>query len=343
MGEGHSSPIAAAGRVFVFSREQEREVAAALDPATGKPAWRESYAAPYTMNPAATRHGKGPKSTPLFYDGKLFTLGIDGVLTARDAATGKQLWQKTFGSPLYGAAASLAADRGVVIGHVGKHDAGALTAFEPATGDIRWRWPGDGPGYASPIMAELDGVRQVITETQKLIVGVEARSGRLLWQIPFTTNFDQNAVTPLLWRDILILSGLGNGVMGVRASRSSTERLWHTREVSMYMSSPVAMGDVVFGFSHLNRGQLFALDPQTGRVLWTGEPLQGDNAALVAAGDHLLVLTSDAQLTVARVTPRGIEPMRRYTVADSPAWAHPLVTPGGVIVKDANTLAFWSV
>jgi outer membrane protein assembly factor BamB len=342
VGEGHASPIAAAGRIFVFTREKDDEVLRALDPATGKPVWRESYAAPYTMNPAATRHGKGPKSTPLFHEGRIYTFGIDGVLTAWDAASGKRRWQKQFGSPLYGAAASPVMDRGSLILHVGRHDAGALTAFDPNDGEPRWRWTGDGPGYASPIVADLDGVRQVITETQKFIVGVNARSGQLLWQIPFTTAYDQNCVTPLLWRDILILSGLSNGVMGVRAGAGATERLWHTKEVSMYMSSPVAAGEVVFGFSHIDRGRLFALDPKTGQVLWTGEPRQGDNAALVLAGDHLLVLTTDAQLAVSRITPKGIEPVRRYTAADSPTWAHPLLLPDGLVIKDAAHLTFWA-
>jgi len=112
--------------------------------------------------------------------------------------------------------------------------------------------------------------------------------------------------------------------------------------VSMYMSSPVAIGDLAFGFSHLNKGQMFGLDPTTGETVWTGEPRQGDNAALVAVGEYLLVLTNESQLTVARVTSKGIEPVRRYTVADSPTWAHPLILAGGLVIKDTASVAFWS-
>jgi outer membrane protein assembly factor BamB len=343
VGEGHSSPITAGGSIFVFTREADEEVLRAVEPAGGKVVWREAYAAPYTMNPAATRHGKGPKSTPLAHADKVYTLGIDGVLTSWDATTGKRRWQKPFGSPLYGAAMSPLIADGLLVGQLGKHDAGAITALDADSGEIRWRWGGDGPGYGSPIVAELDGLKQVVCQTQKNIVGLSLRAGQLLWQIPFTTDYHQNAVTPLVWQDLLIVSGLNNGVMGVRVGKGSTERLWHNKSVSLYMSSPVAVEEVVFGYSHINKGQLFCLDPKTGETVWTGEPRQGDNAALVTAGDHLLVLTTQAELTVSRVTPRSIDPLRRYTVADSPTWAHPLVMPGGVVIKDATSLGYWAI
>src|SRR6185503_2051686 len=127
-GEGHSSPIFAAGKIFVFTREGEQEVLRAIDPAQGKTVWQEAYAAPYTMNPAAVRHGKAPKSTPLFHGGKVYTFGIDGTLTCWDAASGKRRWQKPqLDSPLYGAAMSPVAEGGTVVGNVGKNDSGSLT------------------------------------------------------------------------------------------------------------------------------------------------------------------------------------------------------------------------
>src|SRR5205807_2198479 len=88
-------------------------------------------AAQFTMNPAAARHEKGPKSTPTFANGRLYTLGMSGIVTAFDATTGKQLWQKPASpvGPLYGTAMSPLVDRGLVIVHVGGHNEGALTAF----------------------------------------------------------------------------------------------------------------------------------------------------------------------------------------------------------------------
>jgi outer membrane protein assembly factor BamB len=97
----------------------------------------------------------------------------------------------------------------------------------------------------------------------------------------------------------------------------------------------------MYGFTHRNKGQLFAMDPGKGTVLWTSKGREGDNAAIVAAGSVLLVLTDDAALTVVRRNGKAFEPVRKYTVADSATWAHPLPYEGSIYVKDATTLARW--
>ena len=110
----------------MFTRQGANEVMQALDAATGKAIWQTRYAAPVTMNPAAKAHGPGPKSTPTFANGRLYTLGMGGIVTAFDAASGKQLWQKPAGPtlPLYGTAMSPLVDRGLVIVHVGRPQSG---------------------------------------------------------------------------------------------------------------------------------------------------------------------------------------------------------------------------
>ena len=248
---------------------------------------------------------------------------------------------------MFGTAMSPLVDGALLIAHVGGHDSGALTAFDLETGNVKWSWNGDGPAYASPIAVELGGVRQIVTQTQQNIIGVAANSGKLLWKIPFTTQYVQNIVTPVVYRDTLILSGLAKGVMAVRLVRKgdewSPQTVWRNEEASMYMNSPVVMGDFVFGFSHLKRGQFFCLDARTGGTLWTGPPRQGENAAMLISPGSLVALTNDSQLLIAKPSGKSFDVIRRYTVADSPTWAHPLVLPDGVVIKDAKTLARWSV
>jgi outer membrane protein assembly factor BamB len=351
-GEGHSSPIVAADRVYLFSRIADQEVVTAYDIATGKEVWRQGYDAPYQVNPAATSHGKGPKSTPVFDRGRLFTFGISGILSAWDAAAGKLIWRLDFKkafpatSPDFGVAMSPVVTSGKLIVHAGGPGNGALLALDLLSGKQLWTWKGDAPAYASPVMATIDTVAQVITQTQKHVVGVSLADGTLLWQIPFTTDYDQNSVTPVVMRDLVVFSGVGKPLFGYRVARKggqwSATVVWQNERLPMYMSSPVASGDQLYGLTQRSRGQFFCVDALTGKTIWTSRGREGENAALTLAGDVFLITTTEGELVVMRANPKAFEIVKRYTVAESAIWAHPALTASGVLIKDADALTNWS-
>lgn len=348
VGAGHSSPVIAGTRVVVHTRQGQREVIAAYELASGAPLWQDTYDAPYQVNPAAQQHGPGPKSTPAVANGRVFALGISGVLSALDLATGKVLWRTAAATalPLYGTAASPLVDGDRVIAFMGGHDRGALTAFDAATGTVRWRWTGDGPGYSSPILAELGGTRQLITQSQRRLVGVSAAAGALLWEVPLRTNFDQNSITPLVVNGMVVSSGLETPTIAYRVTKSAdgwqAQEAWRNEQVSMYMSSPAASGEAIFGLSHRNRGQFVALDIATGKTLSATRGREGDNASFIRAGDALLIATTNSELIVARASPARFEEVTRYVLADSATWAHPAVAGRTIVVKDVERLIVWS-
>jgi outer membrane protein assembly factor BamB len=350
VGTGYATPIVVGNRVYMFSRQEENEVMRALDADTGKIIWETKYPAPFTMNPATGRHGPGPKSTPTYANGRLFTLGMSGIVTAFDAPTGKQLWQKPGGpvQPTFHTSQSALVDRGLVILHVGGHEAGALTAFDPATGAVKWSWDGDGPAYASPIVAEIGGTRQVITFSQKHLVGVDASNGKLLWSVPFVARSTTNAITPLVYGgDTVIVSGQGMPLTAYKVAKRndtwSADVAWENPELSLSFSNAVLVGDAVFSMSAMKSGQFFWADATTGRTLWTSSPRQGGNAAVIRAGNLLFVLKDDAELTVARSAPGAFEPMKTYTVADSATWSAPSISGNRIFVKDVSSVALWTV
>ena len=342
VGEGYATPIVIGDTVYVFTRRGDREGIAALEAATGRERWRSDYPAPYSVSKPAEAHGAGPKATPLFHEGKIFTLGISGIVTAFDAKSGKLLWQTAppKEAPFYGAAVSPLAYQDLVIAHPG--DYGPLTAFDARTGTLAWS-VGSGGFFASPILVTLERMQQVVSATQDFVIGV-SRDGRILWRFPFDGR--NGTMTPVLSNDVIIASSpervtafrprLRDGVWGV-------ETMWETKDVTTYLSTPVVVDGVLYGLSTKQRGQFYAIDAKTGQVLWLGEPREADNTALVKAGQLLFLLNNDAELIVARANRKRFDPIVRYTVADSPTWAQPVISGNRVFIKDAGTLALWDV
>ena len=349
VGLGYATPLLIGDRLYVYARQAEDEVMLALDAESGDLLWRTSYPAPFVMSPATRTHGPGPKSTPAFADGRLFSLGMSGIVSAFETDTGRLLWQQPAPpvEPLYHTGTSPLVDEDHVIVHVGGHDDGALTAFAVTTGDVVWSWNGDGPAYGSPMIFELGGARQVVTFTQEHLVGVDAATGELLWQRPFTTPSTTTSQTPILHGDVVIQAGRSNGITAFRAVRRgdawTTRDVWHTDEVSLHMTNGVVIDGVLFGLSHLNSGQYFGLDLDTGRVLWRSPPRQAENAAIVKAGRTILSLQDDAELLFLRHSRMAFDPVARYEVAATPTWTQPTVSGNRVFVKDRSSLTLWTV
>lgn len=350
VGAGYGSPVAQDGKAYVLTRRGELEHVTCVDLKNGKIVWEQSYAAPFNTNQYATRFGKGPFSTPTLAGGKLYTLGVGGIVSCFDAATGELRWRHQFtdGPPdsktfFSGSSMSPLIDGERCIVHIGDDTHGALTAFHKETGAEIWKWEGDNPGYASPILVSIEGVRQIVTLAQNHVVGVAAQNGALLWKIPFTSEWRENMPTPIFYDGLVIYSGVGRGIAAVRPQKNGaswvTPQQWHTDEVSLYMNSPVLAGEALFGLSHRNKGQFFGLHAGSGEILWRSEGRQGENAVIVKSGDFLLSLTTEAELIVSRAAGTAYRKIKSYKVAESATWAMPIFFGDKVLLKDAETLA----
>lgn len=355
VGIAHASPLIVGNRAFVFARQGDDEVTRCLDLATGKEMWKDSYPAPYEMNPAARGHGKGPKSTPTCAAGRLYTFGISGILSCLDATTGKLLWRHEYSkeykntSPAFGTALSPLVENGALYAHVGGSGDGALTAFDAKTGAVKWQWKGDGPAYSSPIIVTVEGTRHLITQTQSMIVGLDAGTGKLLWSMPFKTPYEQNIITPFTVNGLVVFAGLQNPMFAVCLKKAgeppawTVEKVWECREANQYMNTPVASGNRIYGLSTKMRGQLFSVDAATGKLLWSDQGRFGDNASIYDAGSVMLALDTDAELHVYAKEGDALRQIAQYQVAESPTWAGPAIQGRRILVKDMDHLTLWEI
>jgi outer membrane protein assembly factor BamB len=332
----------------VFARQGDEEVTLCLSAADGKEVWKDKYAAQAVTGPAA-RH-PGPRSSPAVADGKVVTLGACGVLSCLDAATGKVLWRKDeFPKvvPKFFTAMSPIIVDAVVVAHLGGQGNGAVMAFDLATGDAKWKWAGEAPMYASPVVLTADGVKQIVTLSEKSVVGLGAADGKLLWQIPFVPQgMAYNAATPIVDGQTVIFAGAGRGTKAVKIEKQgdgfAAKELWSNDQVAPQFNSPVLKDGLLFGLT--DKGNLFCLNAKTGQTAWTDATKRGGAfAAVLDAGSVLLALPSNSELIVFKPADKQYDEVARIKVADSATYAHPVVAGDRIFVRDLETVTLWTV
>jgi outer membrane protein assembly factor BamB len=362
VGGGHSGPIVAGDRVWVHARKGGKEVVSSLKLADGETVWSRGHEVPFEQDESALDHGLGPYATPSLADGRLFTLGVTAILSAWDAGEGTLLWRREYSEefdpsfPFFGAAGSplvwgdlcfvhFGASEGQKQGNPGR---GAMVALRVADGSEEWRWSLEGPSLgASPVIGEINGRWQLVFKSKEHIVGLDARTGKELWRIPFKVTEDNTIVTPLLIGDRLLTSDYEMGFRAWRIEskegRWAARELWNNKKASLFMSSPVMVAGQVVGFSHLRKGQLFGLDPSDGKVLWRGEPAWGEHASLISWGSEVLVFLEDGSLVIGEVSRDRFRSLRRYSLGSAGMYGHPAIVDNRIVIKDGERLAVYRI
>lgn len=349
VGMGDSTPALVGERLYAFARQGEEEVILCLDASSGKELWQEKYAAIAVTGPPS-RH-PGPRSSPAVSDGKVVTIGVGGVLSCLDAATGKLLWRKDpFPKvvPQFFTAMSPIIIDGMAIAHLGGKGNGAIIAYNLATGDQKWQWTEEGPEYASPALLTVDGTKQIVTLTEKSIVGIGVSDGKLLWSLPFPLEGrNYNAATPIINGNTVIYTGAGRGTKAVRVEKKeegfAAVELWSNAEVATQFNTPVLKDGFLFGLT--NRGNLFCVNGQTGQTAWI-DPAQSDRsgfASIVDVGSVILALPSSADLIVLKPSEKEYTELARIKVSNTAVYAHPVIAGNRIFIRDENSLTLWTI
>ena len=341
VGIGTASPALVGDMLYLFARQGGDEVTLCLDAKTGQEVWKDKYAAK-AVGGAAGSH-PGPRSTPTVADGKVVTLGVGGVLSCLDAASGKIVWRKETKSwPRFYTSSSPIIVDGNCIAHIGSDGSGSVTAYDLAKGDEKWKWTGDGPGYDSPVLMTAGGTRQLVALTDKNLVGIGVADGKLLWQTPFRAKY--NTVTPIIDGETVIYAGQGNGTVSLKIEKDgdtfATKEVWKQAKGPHQYNTPVLREGLIYGLNP-NRN-LYCQSAKTGDILWTDTARRGDCGAILDAGSVLLALSTDSELIAFKPSEKGYVEVAKIKVADTPVWTIPVVVGNRVFVKDKESLILWT-
>ncbi len=358
VGDGVATPAFVGNRVFIITRQDGNEVIRCLDAETGKELWQEKYASEGATGAAAGF--SGPRASPTVTDGKVITLGVRGKLTCLDAMTGKILWQKNdfAGSwPRFFTSASPLVTDGLCIVEVGGRDNGGIVAYDLRDGKERWKWSGDGPAYASPVVMTANNVKLVVTQTDSKMVALRADNGELAWETPFAPQGRAyNAATPIIDGQTIIYGGGGRGTIAVKLEKQGDgfvgKQVWKNPDQSVQFNTPVLRGGRLYGIAQ--DGSFFCLDATNGKTLWKAAPKSAEAGSdrggrggrggsgygsIVDTGTVLLALTPSAELLVIEPSESEYVEKARIKVAESPTYAYPVPAGKRLLVKDRDSLS----
>jgi outer membrane protein assembly factor BamB len=350
-GSGFGSPVAADGRVYLHTAvpDKDAEEIVAYDAVSGNEIWRTSYErAPYRSD-----LGVGPRATPAVADGRIYTIGITGVLSCHDAATGERQWQtnpyETLGAslPTFGACSSPVAvgDRLVVlVGGAGN----GVVGYDAKTGELAWKGLDEPAGTASPIVRQLANgdAREVIVQTTLRLAGLDLQTGSLNWAHPLVFEPSGVAPTPLLAGDRLLCATQDTGVIMIDlpdAAGESPQQTWWNESTSTYFSTGAVSQDghafvVTNSLLPLPRADVTLFSGDSEQSAWTAEGLGYFHIGLIALADGRLLILDDAgNLILSRPGAEGLEEQSRAKVCNG-TFASPALANGRLFVRDNTEL-----
>jgi outer membrane protein assembly factor BamB len=356
---GFSSFAIAGGKAYTLvTREMDgnpTEVCLALDAASGKEAW----AAPLGLglkyghdggNSGTPDNGggDGPRSTPVVSGDKVYVLDSHLKLFALNAADGKEAWAvdlvASHGAKnikwLNAASPVVDGDRVFVAGGGASQ---SLLAFNKDSGAVIWKGESDAITHATPVMADLGGVRQVIFFTQTGLVSVRAENGRVLWRQKFPFNVS-TAASPVVFGDIVYCSAgynVGGGAYRVEKSGEdfAVTEIWRTENDNInHWSTPVVKDGYLygmFGFKEYGACPLACVDIRTGEKKWS-QPGFGPGNVILSADGTLVALSDKGEVVLAEAKPDAYTELSRGDVLEGKCWSTPALAAGRVFVRSTT-------
>lgn len=337
IGGGYSSFAIAHGVAYTLEQRRENEAVTAYDFRTGRELWTQTYPAKFEE----WMGGEGPRATPAWDEGRVYSLGAEGHLLCLNAQSGEVQWKTNIlrmtgaellpyavsGSPL------IVDDKLIVLpGAPGN----SVVALNKLNGQKIWGSLDDKQAYVSPMLAHFGGVTQLLVVSAHRAVGLNPEDGKLLWSFPWPVKYDNNIAQPVLLSTnrFLLSAGYGTGAVAVEVTNVNgvfrTEELWRNKRLKNKFASSVYHEGYVYG---LDEDILTCLDAATGQQQWK-DGRYGYGQLLLASG-HLLILGGEGKLSLVKADPGS-----HILVAESPGikgktWNHPAMSDGFLLIRNA--------
>ncbi len=352
LGDSYSGPIISGKNVLVTeSLNKKNETLVALDRATGNQVWKKEWQGAMSVPFFASSNGDWIRSTPATDGKRIVVGGMRDVVACFDAETGNEQWRVDFNKdlkidlPSFGLVCSPLIDGEFVYVQAG----GGIRQIRLADGQLGWLAMKESGGmmggaFSSPVIAELNGTRQLVAATRDAMVGIELTSGKELWQRPIQTFRGMNILTPTIFGQQIFTSSYGGksqaiSVKAESATGWSTDLAWEGKSEA-YMSSPIVVGD--YAYLHLKNQRVCCIDLKDGSEKWRTQPY-GKYWSMVTDCVRILALDESGKLYLLAANPEKFDLLDQLQVSDEPCWAHLAVVDDEMFVRFQHGLKMYKL
>jgi outer membrane protein assembly factor BamB len=337
VGTGHSSPVAADGKVYLFTLNGSEEVLTCFDAKTGDVVWKQAYSIPRKPQYEGTR------ATPTIEGDRIYTFGEMGDLICRQLAGGKEVWRtnvlkETVTKLLqWGCASSplIVGDR--IFVQTGEGGPIAVSVNKQ-DGNVQWKSEARSKaGYAALVYADVKPKPQLIIFAGKAVGGIDPETGKSLWDDRFETRYDVNAATPIFHDGRVLFTAeydTGRAAMYELTGRGA-KKVWENKNLKSKFQPVILDGGFVYGNSG---GTLVCINWDDGKLAWQAKEknlnLGPGGSILRAGGDKIIAMSERGRLSLVRATPKGYELLAQQPLFDgNQIWASPLLYDGKLYCK----------
>lgn len=347
LGKGYGSMAIQGSYIYVQGTQNGKSVVFCLNRANGTTVWTKALGRTLDQD-----KGGGPRGTPTIDGERLYALSEDGDLACLRTGDGAVVWArnilKEFGgaNPQWLISESPLVDGDHVIVTPGGRGAG-LAALDKATGTTVWTTAelSDPAAYSSCIVADVQGVRTIMTLTSQAGVGVRAKDGKLMWRYPRVANDTANITTPIFFGDRVFYTsayGTGSALLQLRAETGTVkaDEAYFSRDMMNHHGGVVLVNGYLYGFSN---AILTCMEFATGKVMWRDRSV--GKGSLTFADGHLYLLGEGNTVGLAEASPAAYVEKGRFPIADQgwPSWAHPVISDAKLYIRNQGVLASYDV
>lgn len=342
IGAGYASFTAVGEYLFTQEQRGDEELVTCYRADTGEPVWRNAVTERFEDS-----MGLGPRATPVFWEGRLYTQGGTGILQCLDAATGETIWKRDLKAdaardvPMYGFSSTPLVAAGMLVVFASGGEGECVIAYDCRTGEEAWRGGTLGGGYCSPMLADVQGVPQVVMGSSSGLEAFVPETGEVLWKHAWKSERYARSVQPVVHAGthVLIAATTGTGTRSVRVEKAgeawSTAAVWTNKRFRPYFNNGVLHEGHYYGYDDM---RVACVDMATGEKLWSSSRY-GGQLLLIAGMDLLLVLTEKGRVVFVPATPGGFREEGSFDALTGKTWNHPVIAHGRLFVRNSREAA----